>query len=316
MSELPSGSSSTPSDPFSEEQTVLILVGLIASGKSTFAEALETHFPRFRRCNQDNLGDRRSVEDLAYRTLREGLSPCIDRTNFNAVQRSYWTNIARAFPGTSICVIVFDTPYHVCVSRLKQRTSHPTIKNVQQGMSVLAKFASDLQLPSPDEDYDHIIYLRPSDQPRPKNTRDEIFSILQRLKASTRDTGTGDMQPRIQPYFGNRGTHYSRSAPTRGYRGGSGYRGAQSHAVHRHDASSLSQRGMERGGASGSVRSASRTRGSNSCDWRRSPHRGSFNEGNNRRISDQRSPASMSSTEGSKSTGPGSGSPDDPMIIS
>lgn len=39
--------------------------------------------PRFRRCNQDELGDRRSVEALARRSLREGLSVCIDRTNFD-----------------------------------------------------------------------------------------------------------------------------------------------------------------------------------------------------------------------------------------
>jgi hypothetical protein len=89
------------------EQVVLILVGLIGSGKvgifnswthrpvssneilivrqSTFAQALEKHLPgQFRRCNQDDLGNRIRVENLARRTLREGLSACIDRTNFNA----------------------------------------------------------------------------------------------------------------------------------------------------------------------------------------------------------------------------------------
>ena len=52
--------------------------------QSTFAEALQQHFPHFRRCNQDDLGDRRRVEQLAYETLEQGLSVCIDRTNFNA----------------------------------------------------------------------------------------------------------------------------------------------------------------------------------------------------------------------------------------
>lgn len=52
--------------------------------QSTFAEALQQHFPRFRRCNQDDLGgNRRRVEQLAYETLEQGLSVCIDRTNFN-----------------------------------------------------------------------------------------------------------------------------------------------------------------------------------------------------------------------------------------
>lgn len=94
---------------------VLVLVGLIASGKvreeltfpnvlpmfhqtnlslnsyhnlfvlcqSSFAQALETHYPQFRRCNQDDLGNRAQVERLARQSLREGLSVCIDRTNFD-----------------------------------------------------------------------------------------------------------------------------------------------------------------------------------------------------------------------------------------
>ena len=53
------------------------------SMKSTFAQALENHYPKFRRCNQDDLGDRRSVEVLARRSLQEGLSVCIDRGNFD-----------------------------------------------------------------------------------------------------------------------------------------------------------------------------------------------------------------------------------------
>jgi hypothetical protein len=52
--------------------------------KSTFAQALQTHFPRFQRCNQDDLGNRRMVEQLTRQNLRKGNSVCIDRTNFDA----------------------------------------------------------------------------------------------------------------------------------------------------------------------------------------------------------------------------------------
>ncbi|KAG2011398.1 hypothetical protein CC2G_011522 [Coprinopsis cinerea AmutBmut pab1-1] len=89
--------------------------------QSTFASSLQTHFPQFQRCNQDELGDRRSVENLARQSLKQGLSVCIDRTNFNASQRFHWIKIAREFPGTMIWVIVFDTPYEVCVARLHER---------------------------------------------------------------------------------------------------------------------------------------------------------------------------------------------------
>ncbi|KAF9221362.1 hypothetical protein BS17DRAFT_737649 [Gyrodon lividus] len=298
MAEAQSSLPSTLPDPFYGEQTVLILVGLIASGKSTFAEALENHFPRFRRCNQDNLGTRQRVEDLAYHTLREGGSPCIDRTNFNVLQRSYWITIAHAFPGTSISVIVFDTSYHVCASRLQQRTSHPTIKNIQHGMSVLRKFASDFQLPSSDEIYDHIMYIRPSDHPRPEYTRDEVLSILERLKASTRDTDTGNTQPRVQSDSSSRGT-YSRSNRTRGHRGGYGYRNAQSQSrsSSTYPSASSSHGSMQRGRSFGSPRIAPRVGGSDSSDWR--PHRGSSTQVPNQEKSDQQS-STASAPSGSR----------------
>lgn len=86
----------------------------------------------FRRCNQDDLGDRRSVETLARQTLELGLSACIDRTNFDAQwvhngqlcepqlnqsiparQRAHWIRIARDF-SVPVWVLVFDTPVQVC----------------------------------------------------------------------------------------------------------------------------------------------------------------------------------------------------------
>jgi len=172
-----------------EKQIVLILVGLIGSGKSTFAEALEQHLPgRFRRCNQDDLGDRKRVEKLARHTLREGLSVCIDRTNINAEQRSYWINIAREFPGTLVWIIVFDTPYEICAARLQSRRFHPTITSPEQGLSILNRFANDFRYPSADEGYQRLIGLTPSDHPSPMYTPAQIISILQRLQNSTPPT--------------------------------------------------------------------------------------------------------------------------------
>ncbi|KIM82949.1 hypothetical protein PILCRDRAFT_55017, partial [Piloderma croceum F 1598] len=174
-----------------EEQVVLILVGLVGSGKSTFAQALEKHLPdQFRRCNQDDLGDRSRVEILARRTLREGLSVCIDRTNFNAAQRSYWINIAQEFPGTLVWVIVFRTPYEVCAARLRERVFHPTIKSPEQGLSVLARFSNEFQDPSDDEGHHRLIVLTPSDHPSPVYTPGDITTILQRLRDSKPVTPT------------------------------------------------------------------------------------------------------------------------------
>ncbi|TFL01893.1 AAA domain-containing protein, partial [Pterulicium gracile] len=169
------------------QQVVLILVGLIASGKSTFASALEQHYPDFwKRCNQDDLGgDRRRVEQLARESLSQGYSICIDRTNFNAGQRAYWISIAREFPNVDVWVIVFDTPYQVCQSRLQHRQSHPTIRSVEQGLAVLSRFANDYRPPQPREGYQRIVYLKPSDHPSSVYTFESLSEILRRVRTSS-----------------------------------------------------------------------------------------------------------------------------------
>jgi predicted kinase len=168
-------------EPWEGRQIVLVLSGLIGSGKSTFAVELQRHFPQFIRCNQDDLGNRLNVENLARNELRRGMSVCIDRTNFNPPQRAYWIKIAGEFPGTLIWLIVFDTPYETCAARLRERISHPTIKSPEQGLSVLARFANDFQYPEPGEGYNRIVYLGSADQPGLTYSRSEVANILQRL---------------------------------------------------------------------------------------------------------------------------------------
>jgi hypothetical protein len=77
-------------------------------------------------------------------------------------------------------------------------TSHPTIKDPQQGLSILASFAADLQFPQPNEGHDHILYLKPSDHPRPEYTGKDIGLILQRLQASSTYFKRGNIQPPMQ----------------------------------------------------------------------------------------------------------------------
>ncbi|KAF5355250.1 hypothetical protein D9758_006029 [Tetrapyrgos nigripes] len=220
--------SSVLSEGNSQERIVLILVGLIGSGKvvecpmlqpqltcnttqSSFATSLERHFPNFVRCNQDELGDRRRVEALARESLSEGLSVCIDRTNFNPSQRRYWIDIAHEFPGSQIWVIVFDTPYEVCAERLRQRTAHPTITSPEQGLSVLARFASDFQAPVAEEGFDRMISFHSSEHPRPEYSHSDVTSILQRLRDSPSISHTrsyrqyGSSSPRSRPWAHSRG---------------------------------------------------------------------------------------------------------------
>ncbi|KAF8196717.1 P-loop containing nucleoside triphosphate hydrolase protein [Mycena galopus ATCC 62051] len=164
-----------------EKQVVLILVGLIGSGKSTFAQALQENFPEIVRCNQDDLGDRRAVEQLARTSLQKGSSVCIDRTNFDASQRAHWIKIAREFRGTLVWVLVFDTPKDVCASRLRTRTQHPTIKNPDDALSILDRFSSQYRAPAKEEGYDQILYLPPSEQ-EVTYSQSNLAAILQRVR--------------------------------------------------------------------------------------------------------------------------------------
>ncbi|KAJ3982567.1 AAA domain-containing protein, partial [Lentinula detonsa] len=163
---------------------VLILVGLVGSGKSVFATALEHHFPhQWCRCNQDDLGSRVLVEALARDSLREGLSVCIDRTNIDESQRAHWIEIAHEFPGTLIWVIFFDTPYEVCALRLQQRASHPTIHTPALALSVLSRFAEDFSAPSAYEGFHRIVSLKPADT-KLDYLASDISTILDRVRSS------------------------------------------------------------------------------------------------------------------------------------
>ncbi|KAF8518016.1 P-loop containing nucleoside triphosphate hydrolase protein [Hysterangium stoloniferum] len=164
------------------EQVVLILVGLVGSGKSTFAEALEAFFPNFRRCNQDDLGSRRKVEHAATRALENGFCVCVDRTNFDESQRRHFINIAHSSPNTTVWALVFDTPYEICASRLQLRTNHPTITTPELGLSVLARFSSEYCPPVAEEGFDRILSIKP--HPTGLYTREEIASILDDIRRS------------------------------------------------------------------------------------------------------------------------------------
>jgi len=177
--DVETASSMSPPEP----QTMLILCGLIGSGKSTFAEALQHHIPRFVRCNQDDLGgQRKRVEALVHQSLGAGKSVIVDRTNIDSAQRRTWVNIARQYPGTIIWMLVIDTPYDVCKKRLEIRTDHPTITTVELAYTVLERFLTDYQKPSANEGFDRIFNLLP--HPDPNFSLEDVQAVLDSIEAS------------------------------------------------------------------------------------------------------------------------------------
>ncbi|EFI27411.1 hypothetical protein CC1G_14882 [Coprinopsis cinerea okayama7 len=158
---------------------VLILCGLIASGKNELqciVSAINIGHTIFNEYRTSVPGTRCGRESTASETRGSLL--------FYQLQRFHWIKIAREFPGTLIWVIVFDTPYEVCVARLHERTNHPTITSIELGLSVLSRFAADFEPPESHEGYDRILYLKPEDHPSALYTRSELAGILERVRDS------------------------------------------------------------------------------------------------------------------------------------
>ena len=117
--------------------TLVLLVGLPGSGKSTFTQAILTSQTRspFTAINQDELGTRKKCEALTRSALGRGESVIIDRTNISVQQRLTWTRLAKEF-GSAVDVVYFQVDQATCAKRCDTREDHPTVKRGQGKMVV------------------------------------------------------------------------------------------------------------------------------------------------------------------------------------
>lgn len=143
QSKLPFHSPSTPSSSTStttnSPQIVLVLCGVVGTGKSTLAIAME-QLPGWVRINQDELKTKAVCENRVHKALREGKSVIIDRQNFDKPQRSTWIQIAKSYPNVSVRAFVLSTSEEECMKRLKLRRNHPTVENPAQALALLDRF--------------------------------------------------------------------------------------------------------------------------------------------------------------------------------
>ena len=65
-----------------------------------------------------------------------------------------------------------------------QGEDHPTIKDVDTGRRVLARFASTFEDPSMHEGIDRILKVKPSDHSSSMYTREDVLDILHRVQVS------------------------------------------------------------------------------------------------------------------------------------
>ena len=140
-----------------KELNVIILVGLPGAGKSTFC----WNFPEYSHINQDRLGNRNDCINALKRSLSNGKSAVIDRTNISKAQRRYFIDVAKDY-GANIFCIFLDFPVVECIERIKNRATHETLP-ASSGESkiteVVTKFSKTLELPDYSEGFNEVIHI-------------------------------------------------------------------------------------------------------------------------------------------------------------
>ena len=144
-----------------------MMVGLPASGKSTYAKLLAEEIDGIV-VSSDGIraewyGDEaiqedpskifREVEQRCKNALGAGQSVVMDATNMNAKKR---TNFLRQMPACHKVCVVMAVPFDVCIARDKERSR-------SVGPDVLEKMRKNFQMPYYNEGWDHIEIYYPKD---------------------------------------------------------------------------------------------------------------------------------------------------------
>ena len=133
------------------EKTMVLMIGIPGSGKSTFyRQRLSTDFVRV---NLDMLKTREREKELISRCFSEGKSFVIDDTNVTRQLRESFILPARR-QGYRIVGFYMRSSVSECAARNRQRTGAARVPD-----HVIANMSNRLELPSRSEGFDELYYV-------------------------------------------------------------------------------------------------------------------------------------------------------------
>lgn len=157
--------------------SLIVLCGVVGSGKTHLSKAICKEIPGWKRISQDDLGSRPACEVATERALKDGFNVIIDRCNFDPQQRKKWIDIGLRFHAT-LYAIELKTPIVLCRQRILQRQDHPTGVTGQHGSQILDGFIKDYKSPSAMEKFERIYAVDTSSLDM---TVDSLTNLLEKV---------------------------------------------------------------------------------------------------------------------------------------
>ncbi len=139
---------------------LVILIGLQAAGKTTFAHARFAEFIYVSKDAMRNVRQKGRRQEMLIRTaLAQGQSVVVDNTNPTIADRAALIALAREY-GASVTGYYFSSSLGECLLRNRRRTGRARVPD-----AAIYVFRHRLELPSYAEGFNRLYYVK-LDQPR------------------------------------------------------------------------------------------------------------------------------------------------------
>lgn len=132
------------------EKELIVMVGPIGSGKTTFSKTLMTDSSI--RISQDEMGKKGHMKEFEDAIANNVPRIIIDRMNFNKDQRARYIEPAKK-AGYVITIFDFKVCPIVCTDRVVKRKDHPTIPEGDYKLAIEIRqfYNSNYEAPTPAE---------------------------------------------------------------------------------------------------------------------------------------------------------------------